>query len=350
MKNLLWQLFSGLIPLSMLFLALYIFDPYQFYHKPYFRNDIFDSNMHYQNAGIINNYDFDSIILGSSLMVNTSSNEASQKLGNHWVNLSISGGVINERLDILNYAMSRKDIKDVIFSIEPGWISDNKRENKFLYLYDGNPFNDFKTYLNEKFFFCLFIQKSCIRGKHKLDRPASIFDSIAFTSRLGGIQSWIKNSNHPEINTILKKIVSFQNTTLKTNNQKLSEYLIDTLQKYQNTNFYLVIPPISRLSNKLEYDQNFYPIVKKILSYHLKNIKIYGFDNTNIPDDISRYVDLVHYDEKINSFMLDAIKNDTHRITLENVDSYFEEMKKKVEAYDIEPLRKQIIESGVLSH
>ena len=156
-------------------------------------------------------------------MVNTSSNEANQKLGNHWVNLSISGGVINERLDILNYTMSRKDIKNIIFSIEPGWISDNNRDNKFLYLYDGNPFNDFKTYLNEKFLFCLFIQKSCIRGKYELDRPASIFDSMAFTSRLGGIQSWIKNSNHPEINTILKKIVSFQNTISKTNNQEISD-------------------------------------------------------------------------------------------------------------------------------
>ena len=47
--------------------------------------------------------------------------------------------------------------------------------------------------------------------------------------------------------------------------------------------------------------------------------------------------------------MLDAIKNDTHRITLENIDEYFEEMQKKVETYDIESLRKQIIESGVLN-
>lgn len=348
MKRVLWLGFSGFIPLLIVLLTIYLFDPYQLFHKPYFRGTIFDSNMRYQNAGVINNYDFDSIILGSSLMVNTSSYEATQKLGNSWVNLSISGGMTNERLDVLNYAITKHKIKNVIFSIEPKWITDNNEKNDYFYLYDDNPFNDFKTYLNEKFLFCLFIQKACIRGSDSLDRPAAVYYKLGFTSRLGGFDSWIQNSAHPDIKTILENILSFNKMKNIQENIKVSNYLIETLKKYPNINFYLLIPPTSRLNHKLSYNQDFINNIKEILSLHLKNVKIFGFDNTNIPNNLSRYVDLIHYDEKVNSFMLDAIKNDTHRITLKNIDSYFKEMKKKVEAYDIEPLRKQIIESGVL--
>lgn len=142
MKKIIWFFFSGLIPLSVIIIALYLFDPYQLYHKPILRKTIFASDMYYQAAGIINNYNFDSIILGSSIMVNTSSNEASKKLGNKWVNLSAGGASVEIRTDILTYALENRNIGNVIFSLEPGWLfGKNDAINRYAYLYDQNRLN-----------------------------------------------------------------------------------------------------------------------------------------------------------------------------------------------------------------
>lgn len=348
MKKLFILSFFGIIPISILFIALYIFDPFQLYHKPIFRKTIFNSNMHYQAAGIINNYDFDSIILGSSILVNTSSNETSRKLGNQWINLSVSGGSFKERIDILEYAIYKKNIKTVIFSLEPWYLNDKNLNNRYAYLYDNNPFNDFQTYIDESFIACMFITKICLKGENNIDRPSQWITQPWVQQLLGGFPSWIKNSNRPDIHTILKQIQNFQQYPQK-QEFKFPTSLIKVMQENPNIHFILIIPPFSTLYYKLN-NFSLQKAIAQLLQHHLSNVKIYGFDNTEFPSNLVHYIDLVHYDEKVNSFMLDAIKNDTHRITLKNIDSYFEEMKKKVEAYDIEPLRKQIIESGVLEN
>lgn len=344
MKKLLWLLFSGLIPISLLLLALYIFDPFQLYHKPYWRKTFFSQDMHYQAAGIINNYDFDSAILGSSIMVNTSSIEASKKLGGNWVNLSAGGSGVFERMDILNFLLSQKKIKTIIFTLEPGWLNENQTTaNQYRYLYDQSKINDFKTYLDEIFIFCFFIQKICLpKGQETLDRPANWINEPSTKGRLGGFQSWIDNKNRPDINHIFNQIKNFQETKYDTQTQKIPSALIDSIKQNLSTEFIFIIPPFARLGYKI----NFISIkqaLQELLSQNLPNLKIYGFDDTSIPDDLSHYVDLAHYDESINSFMLDAIKDDTHRITLENIDSYFQTMQEKIDSYDIESLRQKIL-------
>ena len=355
MKKLLWLIFSGLIPLSFLFLALYLFDPFQLYHKPYFRKPIFNSDMHYQAAGIINNYDFDSIILGSSLMTNTSSKEASLKLGDTWVNLSVyanSNQNISQRIAIFKHSLRKHKIKNVIFTLEPWLLKDEiEGKNHLSYLYDSNPINDFKTYLDKSFIACLFISKICLKGEESMDRPSQFFSRIWFKDLIGGFSSWLKNANRPDTQKILHSIANYKPTDSPPENHQpiIPVSLFQIIEQNPNIDFIFIVPPFSRLSYKLSPT---YPTkaIKSLLQKKFSNVKVYGFDNTSIPDDLSRYVDLTHYDEKVNSLMLDAIKNDTHRITLENVDHYFKEIQKRVEDYDIQSLQRQIKESGVLQN
>lgn len=100
------------IGLPLCFLALcallWLYDPFMFFHKPYFREQTYHSDMRIQARGIIDFTDFDSVILGSSMLENTSAKEAGEKLGDKWVNLSLSGSDFSERKIVLDYTLSRK--------------------------------------------------------------------------------------------------------------------------------------------------------------------------------------------------------------------------------------------------
>ena len=110
--------FAFFILLSVLSLGLiYMYDPMQIFHKPYFRETTFLMDMRRQALGIIKHYDFDSYILGTSMLENTSAKEANEKLGGNWVNISLSGSVFNERAVILNYLFAHKQPQSILYSL-----------------------------------------------------------------------------------------------------------------------------------------------------------------------------------------------------------------------------------------
>ena len=96
--------------------------------------------------------------------------------------------------------------------------------------------------------------------------------------------------------------------------------------------------------------KQFYAEYKKILIWFIKesaqykNVKIYGFDTTDYPDNILNYRDSIHYNVDMNSMQLDAIANGTHILTPENIDEYLQTMENKIKAYDLAPLIAEIKE------
>ncbi len=116
---------------SLFFGLLYIYDPMQIFHKPWGRPITFSKNMRQQAAGIINNYSFDSIILGTSMLENTSSKEASKLFGGKFINISLSGSSFYERSYILKYALRKKNIKTVIYSLDSYYCHVKKDRNNY---------------------------------------------------------------------------------------------------------------------------------------------------------------------------------------------------------------------------
>ena len=88
------------------------------------------------------------------MLDNTSAKEASQILGEKFINLSIDGSDYFERELILNYILNikNKNIKKIIFSLDTWHFLNQNKGNitypphKFDFLYDNKKFNDYKVY------------------------------------------------------------------------------------------------------------------------------------------------------------------------------------------------------------
>ena len=73
--------------------------------------------MRMQDKGIIAYYDFDSFIMGSSMLMGSSSKEATEKLGNKWINIALNGSRFNQRAVILDYLFKHKKPKSIIYTL-----------------------------------------------------------------------------------------------------------------------------------------------------------------------------------------------------------------------------------------
>lgn len=358
---------SLMIPLLVgLFLVfiLYLYDPFLLYHKPYFREETYSSDIRMQAKGIIKHYNFDSYILGTSMLGNTSAKEAKEKLGGEWVNISLAGSSLSERALVLNYALRKKPVKSVILSLD-AIVGVSESESYFAFLYDDNELNDLKIYFNGRFIKCalsLSDRGGCKTTIKDTEYLASFGRDEQTNKRLGGIQNWF--IDYKKVGQLLdladvirtNDFAKLQRTNAKdiSNDKKyLDKFLLTFVRDYPQTNFYFIVPPYSRLNynvyrlrkKSMTNSESFYTwgavltwLIGELESY--PNVKIYGFDTLDYADNIANYSDLIHYNIDMNSMQLDAIRDNTHRLTSENIEEYLKTMELKIQEYDVEPLIK----------
>lgn len=354
------------IPLIFIF-WLFIYDPMQVFHKSYFQKELhLHWNMRQQAAGIIKNFKFDSIVLGTSMLENTSANEASKKIGGKFVNVSLSGSNFSERSYPLRYALKNKELKTVIYSLDSVYIGQNIERKDFPlstfdYLYDRNLFNDLNVYLNKKFLKCalkLSNKNKCIGRISSLDRPNAWYQSKGHSVRFGGLDKWFKAKNNNQIKGAFSSIVNTSEKIRKgeviaigkdiaERKQKaekyLDEFVLSYVEKYPETKFILVFPPYSRMRFAQWAQQNLptWEIHKHIVKYlalkssDFANLEIYGYEDQDFLDDIANYKDLGHYHYSINSKMLDNFQKQQHLLTSKNIESYLEEAEKRAKNYNV---------------
>ena len=130
-KSLVTFLFMVSLFAAAPFVGLYLYDPLQLFNQHKFdSHSRLHGNMRLQAAGIINNYSFDSIILGTSMMKGTSAKMASNLLGGEFVNISADGSTINERSLVLSHALENKNLRSVIFSFDTGLDIHTKKDTR----------------------------------------------------------------------------------------------------------------------------------------------------------------------------------------------------------------------------
>ncbi len=353
--------------------ALYIYDPLQIFHKAWGREITFQKNMRQQAAGIINNYEFDSVILGTSMLENTSANEASRLFGGTFVNISMSASDFYERKIVLDYMLQKKEIKRVIYSLDSDKFISQKKGYKlyplknFTYLYDQNPFNDFNVYMNSKFLKCLkkfSVSKECTGDKIGLDRPGAWYKSKHHSVRYGGLDKWFSAKNNYQIKNAFKKISStakkvkegkvksLKNIDQKIENTKqyVDENILGTIKRNPHTEFILVSPPYSRMYYAMwaQYDLPAYKIHKSIIKYlahksgEFDNLKIFGYEDNDLVDNIAKYKDPKHYHYSINSWMLRKISKNNGLLLTSNIDEYLDTSTKKSQEFNLIELGQKI--------
>ena len=346
-----------LIVLPYIVLSIYIIDPLQIWHKSFFDTNTSSYTIRESAKAFIRDNEFDSVILGNSHSENTSAKKASEILGGKFLNLSMSGSSLDEKYILLKYLLKRKNIKQVVFLMDTQYQYLNRIKNtsSFDFLYDDNPYNDIKIYLNNKYFLCAlgWQKKSKCKIRHNLniDCPYYWEDKELYMKRFGGFNNWLIHKNDKQIsrnfNTLLRTPLSLNNDKIDEEYSEklgkyLNKYLLNIINDNPNIKFYIIISPISDLALAHSIRDNNLLYAKKMLllkyltefqSEH-KNIEIYAFDNISTTSKIEDYKDLEHYKSWINYYILNSIAQKKHGITIYNREEYAQEVYSKAKNID----------------
>ena len=346
-------LFSA-IALTLCLLMLFamptiIIDPFFHYHAPYDNVSYYLSNERYQNDGILRHFEYDSIIIGSSMSQCFKTSEYDALFGASSVKVPLAGAYLREFGDHLRAGFeSDNDIKRVLLSLDLFSIMADKDAVKAnydypYYLYDDNIFNDVRYVLNKEVFFS-YTYKSISSTLAGI--PSDTFDEYSNWSDKHIYGKDKVMSGYQRSSGDASYVLDEYWTRRVRDN--LEQNLLSLVRAHRDTEFVCFIPPysIAKLCTWYEQDSfdycfGIYELTADMLLSE-ENVRVFSFyDNYEMICDLDNYRDTTHYGGWVNTYILESIKDNKHELHLDGVSDYFDSLSEYYRNYDYSDLLDQ---------
>lgn len=328
--------------------TIYI-DPLFHYHEPLSNYEYPLNNERYQNDGIMRNFNYNSIITGTSMAENFKKTEADILFDANFIKVPFSGGRYKEISDNIRQAYrAGKDIKYVISSLDYSVLvleKDAYREGTEypVYLYNNNIFDDVNYVLNKTI---LFDQTRNVIKYTQTGNETTNFDEyVNWSSGYEyGAESVLSTYTLVNKVDVPPKMLSEEEHVMVVEN--IQQNITDLADDHPETMFYLFFPPYSicywdALKNNGQVDWRIdaeQAAIEEIVKH--PNIKLFSFcNNFELVCNLNNYKDQAHYGEWVNSWILEWMSDDQYLLTEHNYQEYIREIREFYNSYDYSLLR-----------
>lgn len=342
-----WLIIVASVSLTLLLFvgALnYIIDPLQHYRKATWYRTCFCEDARYLNPGLARNFNYDSIIIGSSMSENFVPSYIDERLKTKVLKLSISGATAYEENRMMETAIRTGKVRNIIFGLDVFSFMGDPKGLRYgdgsvpFHLYDNSYLNDYKYLLN--------IDTLVNQSRHSI--TASLFNKREQLD-IDMAYNWSRSytfSKENAVNDLLTRVkrkkISAEKLRFAVLKESFDQNIMPHIKSNPQIKFYIFYPPYSILtwvdiSEKgfLEDALNFNRYVFEA-TRQFNNVKVYNFqDEGKITLDLDNYKDVNHYSQTINEFIIDSIAKNAYLMTEENAEGHFERLKDQVKGYEV---------------
>lgn len=316
--------------LLLIIAAVIIFDPFYQYHKPLPGLKSVLTDKEYQCVGTLRTFDYDSLIVGSSVCENYNNRWFSDGFDCTAIKAIRSYGATADLCYMLDIAYQSHDIKYIFYNIDPPALC-NDTETTFeltgcpMYLYDTNYLNDIPYVLNkdilmEKIPYMLFfsMKKDYDEGTSynwAQDKTFSKEQALSFYGRPSSVTPMYEQTRHEDNLT--------GNISL----------LTSLIEAHPETTFKFFFSPYSmlwwdytyRCGERDSYLYNELQTIEAILQYD--NAEVYFYQNDeDIITNLDNYMDPVHFSADINHLICNKMAAGEGKLTKENYKDAIQDM------------------------
>lgn len=320
--------------------VIYI-DPFFQYHKPLEKFPYIVDDQVDMNPGLAKNLDYDSVMLGSSMVVNFNTDWFTEKLGLNTAKLPYNGAYPKDQSNILDIIFNAKNdtIKRVFLGVDEMNYSGGTEETKFPitdYLYDDNKLNDVKYIFNKD-----VLLDYCV--KPLFDRSDSTKWNMIYPF-------WWQEEHYQKALVLMfyepaevKNEEVDAGQFIEAIKANLDTNIIPYIEAHPETTFTIFYPPYSILywndvnnRNELEVVMEKYRYISNRL-FEYDNVEIYYFQNDiNIICNLNNYADYTHYSPAVCEYMVQCFANGERRVTKENLEEEISKLYELTSTYEYE--------------
>ena len=320
----------GLLTLSLLLLTIggiigtvVLIDPFEIYHQATaFIPPITNGTQNYANAGIAKSYEYDSVIIGSSMTENFRPSQMDSLLGGRFVKLCINGGSPYNHRQMIELAFLTHDVTRVFYGLNVEALTYFYTTPKCEmpeYLYDDDLFNDTAYWFNHSVLARYIPQCLKTLGQSDPDQRDTMYmwgdlyeygkeAALRYVTITG---ETVEQGDLPEVPELSQQ-----------SGLNVYSNLLPFIEAHPDTEFIVFFPPYSLVQWVDFYQQG-------TMIYHLEQKEaviriLLGYDNVKIYDfqaeldwvtALDNYIDAWHYGPWINDAIVERVAAGENRIT-----------------------------------
>ena len=299
----------------------FVVDPFQQYRKPSWHAPHFYRTLQrHINPGIAKNYDYDTVITGSSMMENYSNAEAGRILEGRAINLAMGAATAYELRQLLSTIIATGKAKHIVLDMNYNAFAGSPTSQVVgeplpLYLYDRNPINDLHYLLQwQTLSKSIEIISNSRRSRFSADpdRPWYWADEYPFSKQtvLHGLDLGDINRTYRQSPRTLDAMMA----SFETN-------LLPIFRSHPDVRFSLVYPPYSALvwrdfaqRNQLDVTLAFRRRVFEVLR-GLPNVALHDFQTRrDWVTNLDNYKDIYHFSPLVSRELLISVARGTDHV------------------------------------
>lgn len=313
--------------LAVLAVLVYVIDPYYHYraydHK-YKLDKIFSV------PGVVKNYDYDTIIIGSSMTQNFDMDIFRQELGQNPIKATLGGIDTPEVAALLKLAQDAGHAENYYLCIDNTMLCGDEGMQHFPeYLIDDNPFNDFRYFWGYEVWMRFL----------PLDLALSLADKLGITlpqrfqdaRSIDKMGEWAYRYSFGKEQVLEVYAESKNGEAIRVDAETDVDDPIAQCDMFLSSidlsqgNVVLFFPPYSSLmwynmQQAGTLDSYFAAkryFIEQVNAYN--NVIIYDFQGADFTVDLDNYMDLRHYSPEISNLIVRCFACGEYRVTLEQI-------------------------------
>lgn len=322
-----------LIVLGMLAVLVFVWlmDPFYQYHKPYFGLQAVLYDRDNQVAGSLRNFDYNAVLLGSSVAENFDTEYLDAQYGCQTIKAVRASGSVADLLYYMDVAHANQEIQQVFWCMDIFALMAEPEvtlygEDVPRYLHTETILDDIPYLFNKEILF------------EKI--PMMVVYSLMDRNTGGQAYDWSQDKEFSSTRAMTAyekpaEVVAEQDfTEIKAQIQANIDMVMEEITSHPEIKYTIIFPPYSMLWWDCGYvngmgEQYFY-VLEQTLPQLLEceNARVYYYQaEQEIICNLDNYMDMIHYAPWVNQYMLESIVTDKGRVTKENQDQVVENMR-----------------------
>lgn len=337
------------VALSVIVLVVWVVDPLFHYHRPF---PFLSYKLYYEryvNDGILRNFDYDTVIIGTSMAQNFKPSEAEELFGGTCVKTTFSGAGYRELSDNLRRALKRNDrLHTVIWAMdynamirEADW---GQYDEYPTYLYDDNPFNDVSYVFNKSILYRNVLSNVVMT---LTGAPSTTMDEYSSWDKETGLKYVMQTYDRYHVEEDMPAVLDEREQ--KNVRENIAQNVISLANQYPDTTFYIFYTPYSicywdsliqegSIERQFEAER-----LATEMMLACPNIRLYNFfDKYEVITNLDNYRDKEHYAAHINSAILEWIAEGDGLVTDRNYMERLAAEKEYYRNYDYESIYEEM--------
>lgn len=320
-----------LLFLTVIAAVVILIDPFFHYHKPLFGLKEVLTDKEYQCIGTLRTFDYDSLIVGSSVAENYNNGWFNDGFDCNAIKAIRSYGATADLCYLLDAAYEKHDLNYVFYSMDTASLAADPIPTYELtgcpmYLYNKNYLDDVEYLYNKGVLMekIPYMAANSVMGDYNENDSYNWAQWKEFNQDMA-LGLYIRTA---EIAPMKEK--DYYQDLLNAN----LDLITAQIKAHPNTQFKIFFPAYSmlwwdnlyRMGDTEAYLYNMEQTTETLLSYD--NVEMFYFqDETEIITNLNNYMDTLHFSPEINQYMAEQIISGNNRLTRDNYMQIFSDMR-----------------------